>query len=119
MRGSRPSLRAPDRGSGDLRSGQRLAADFEADGRAAIERCRLERPDGYVRLVASLLPKQKIERLNPLEELTDEELDQLDACSHCFALAKTGKPNKTPGHIFPPTPFGLRTEALREAAGCL
>ncbi len=39
-------------------------ADFEAGGRAAIERCRLERPDVYVRLVASLLPKQ--------QSLTDE-----------------------------------------------
>jgi Family of unknown function (DUF5681) len=36
-----------------------LVADFEAGGRAAIERCRLERPDVYVRLVASLLPKQQ------------------------------------------------------------
>jgi uncharacterized protein DUF5681 len=41
-----------------------LLADFEAGGRAAIERCRPERPDVYVRLVASLLPKQ--------QSLTDE-----------------------------------------------
>jgi hypothetical protein len=41
-----------------------LVADFEGGGRAAIERCRLERPDVYVRLVASLLPKQ--------QSLTDE-----------------------------------------------
>jgi Family of unknown function (DUF5681) len=41
-----------------------LVADFEAGGRAAIERCRLERPDVYVRLVASLLLKQ--------QSLTDE-----------------------------------------------
>jgi hypothetical protein len=29
-----------------------LVADFEAGGRAAIERCRLERLDVYVRVVA-------------------------------------------------------------------
>jgi hypothetical protein len=33
-----------------------LCADFEAGGAAAIERCGLERPDVYLRIVASLLP---------------------------------------------------------------
>jgi hypothetical protein len=46
-----------------------LVVDFEAGGRAAIERCRLERPDVYVRLVASLLPKQ--------QSLTDENGDHI------------------------------------------
>jgi Family of unknown function (DUF5681) len=55
-----------------------LCADFEAGGAAAIERCRLERPDVYLRVIASLLPKQQAERVNPLDELTDEELDQLE-----------------------------------------
>src|SRR5262249_3647209 len=35
-----------------------LCADFEAGGAEAIERCRREHPDVYVRVVASLLPKQ-------------------------------------------------------------
>jgi hypothetical protein len=34
-------------------------------GRAAIERCRLERPDVYIRVIASLLPKQEIQPVNP------------------------------------------------------
>jgi Family of unknown function (DUF5681) len=36
-----------------------LCADFEGHGMAAIVRCREERPDIYLRIVASLLPKQK------------------------------------------------------------
>jgi Family of unknown function (DUF5681) len=42
-----------------------LVADFEAGGRAAIERCRLERPDVYVRLVASLLPNSRVSPMKP------------------------------------------------------
>src|SRR5262245_11804060 len=56
---------------------QELCADVEANGRAAIERCRLERPDVYVRVVASLLPKQIEKAPNPLDELNDHELDVL------------------------------------------
>jgi len=56
-----------------------LCADFEVNGAAAIERCRLERPDVYIRVIASLLPKQQVEQVNPLEELTDDELHQLEA----------------------------------------
>jgi Family of unknown function (DUF5681) len=55
-----------------------LCADFEAGGAEAIERCRRE-PDVYVRVVASLLPKQTVEKVNPLDELSVEELDQLVA----------------------------------------
>ncbi len=35
----------------------KLADDFEANGRAAIERCRNDDPSAYLRLVASLAPK--------------------------------------------------------------
>src|SRR5919198_3008012 len=54
-----------------------LVADFEAGGRAAIERCRLERPDVYGRLVASLLPKELEIKENPLDDLTDDQLHNL------------------------------------------
>jgi hypothetical protein len=38
---------------------------FEAGGRAAIERCRLERPTAYLRLLISLVPKQVTEKVDP------------------------------------------------------
>jgi hypothetical protein len=56
-----------------------LCADLESNGLATIERCREDRPDVYLRIVASLLPKQRTESVNPLEELSDEELENLSA----------------------------------------
>lgn len=56
-----------------------LCADFETHGAAAIERCRSEHPDVYVRVVAGLLPKQTVEKVNPLDDLSLEQLDELIA----------------------------------------
>ena len=36
----------------------KLAEDFEANGEAAIERCRNDDPAAYLRLIASLAPKK-------------------------------------------------------------
>src|SRR4051812_42297433 len=50
-----------------------LAKDFDTHGEAAIQEARTDDPMGYVRVVASLLPKEfVVER--PLDGLTDEEL---------------------------------------------
>lgn len=50
-----------------------LAEDFEANGRRAIAACRTEKPEQYVRIIASLMPKE-LEVKRPLEDLTDDEL---------------------------------------------
>lgn len=50
-----------------------LLADFEEHGKNAIEEAREKDPIGYVKVVASLLPKQ-VEQSQPLEDLTDAEL---------------------------------------------
>lgn len=50
-----------------------LAKDFEANGEAAIVAAREIDPMGYVKAVASLLPKEFIVE-RPLEQLSDEEL---------------------------------------------
>jgi hypothetical protein len=50
-----------------------LSKDFDEHGIDAIERARLEDPMGYVKTIASLLPKQ-VEQSQPLDELTDAEL---------------------------------------------
>lgn len=50
-----------------------LHDDFVEHGPATIEQVRIEKPDAYVKVVASLLPKEfKIETVS---ELTDEQLD--------------------------------------------
>ena len=51
-----------------------LSEDFAANGKGAIVQCRVEKPDVYIKVVASLMPKE-LEIKRPLEDLTDEELD--------------------------------------------
>lgn len=50
-----------------------LAADFDKHGAKTISRARNADPLGYVKVVAGLLPKQ-MEKVAPLEELSDAEL---------------------------------------------
>lgn len=50
-----------------------LAADFEAHGIKAIREAREKDPLGYVKVVASLMPKE-MALTKPLEDLTDDEL---------------------------------------------
>jgi len=51
-----------------------LSEDFAAHGKAAIAQCRMEKPDVYLRIVASLFPKE-LEIKRPLDDLSDEELE--------------------------------------------
>ncbi|MEN3229192.1 DUF5681 domain-containing protein [Methylorubrum rhodesianum] len=54
-----------------------LSTDFDEHGVSAIERCRKADPVAYVKVVASLLPKElKIER-SAVEEMSDDELARL------------------------------------------
>ena len=50
-----------------------LAADFEEHGKAAIVKCREEKPDVYIKAIAALCPKE-IEVTRPLQELDATEL---------------------------------------------
>lgn len=51
-----------------------LHADFKEHGAAAVIACRETDPSTYVRVVASLLPKQVDVTVNPLETMNDDEL---------------------------------------------
>lgn len=50
-----------------------MADDFEANGVDAITKVRTEDPSTYVRVVASLQPKE-LEITNPMQSLTDDKL---------------------------------------------
>jgi hypothetical protein len=54
-----------------------LCTDFEAHGADAIRACREEQPQGYLRLVASLMPKELDPNDNPLKDLLDGEVERL------------------------------------------
>ena len=53
-----------------------LYADWEEHGEEVLSRCRIQKPDAYLKVVAGLLPKQLNVKIDPFEELSDDELNR-------------------------------------------
>ncbi len=53
-----------------------LHEDFQEHGKAAIEAVRVSKPEAYIRVIASLLPRDVNLNTDPYEDLSDEELRQ-------------------------------------------
>jgi len=53
-----------------------LSKDWDAHGTKAITAFRTKRPHDYVRMVASLLPRELNVKVNEFDELTDEQLSE-------------------------------------------
>ena len=65
-----------------------LTDDFADNGREAIVACRTEKPTEYVKVVASLLPRELLVRKDPVDELNDQEIaDALDSLRGFVARA--------------------------------
>jgi hypothetical protein len=65
------------RGSRNKLSDDFVAAlydDFHNHGSAAIAACRAQKPDVYVRVIASLLPRDVSIKVQQLDDLTDDQL---------------------------------------------
>jgi hypothetical protein len=54
-----------------------LLADFAEYGDAAIKIMRIEEPSAYIRVIASLMPKEFTVTDNALGDMSDEDLQQL------------------------------------------
>ena len=54
-----------------------IAKDFEEFGEETVKITRLEKPVEYLRIVASLLPRELEVTIGPLQEISDEELELL------------------------------------------
>lgn len=71
-----------------------MLADWEANGPAAIVTVREKKPDAYLRVIASILPKDLNVNINNTDHMTDEQLieriRQLDAAIRPF-LASEGE----------------------------
>lgn len=71
-----------------------LLASWEANGPAVITRVMAEKPDAYLKVIASLMPKDLNINVNQIGEMTDEQLIErirkLDASIQPF-LASHGK----------------------------
>ncbi|SLK03883.1 hypothetical protein [Novosphingobium mathurense] len=53
---------------------QALHDSFEAHGPETIETVRTEKPDQYLKVIASLLPKEHTLNINDMDAMTDDEL---------------------------------------------
>ena len=51
-----------------------LLNDWEENGVEAIAKVRAEKPDAYLKVIASILPKELNVNVQPFEEMTDEQL---------------------------------------------
>lgn len=51
-----------------------LQKDFEEHGTQVIETVRTEKPDAYLKVIASILPKELNVTTNRVEEMSDDEL---------------------------------------------
>lgn len=51
-----------------------MLADWEQHGVAVIQQVRAEKPDVYLKTVASILPQQMNVKVEPFEEMTDDQL---------------------------------------------
>lgn len=51
-----------------------LHEDFKEHGKVAIESCRADKPDKYLKVIASLLPKQAEIRIDNYEHLDADQL---------------------------------------------
>lgn len=69
-----------------------LNADFAEHGPQVIETVRLEKPDQYLKVIASILPKDLNVNVNNMDALTDDELieriRQLDSTIRPFLDAQ-------------------------------
>ena len=69
-----------------------LAADFDQFGKTALQVMRVEDPSGYIRTIASLMPKE-LEVIRQFEDLTDEQL----AAAVLAARSLAGEAHFDPG----------------------
>lgn len=51
-----------------------MLADWEAHGPAAIATVRDEKPDAYLKVIASILPRDLNVNINPADEMTDDQI---------------------------------------------
>lgn len=70
---------------------QALHDDFMVNGQAAIETVRTERPQDYLKIIASIVPKEFTIKDQSLDDMSDDELIELLAAVRSIAAANAGK----------------------------
>jgi hypothetical protein len=83
-----------------------LHDDFIQHGSAAIETTRTEKPDQYLKVIASTLPKELNVKVSELDELTDDQLARQLAAGLAALAAAGFDPLKGTGPQSPPQSAG-------------
>jgi hypothetical protein len=76
---------------------QSLYEDYKVHGVSVIERVREARPHEYLRIVASLLPKQVEIRDNPFDDVSDDELAAIIELARSMLKKLAGSGDRTDG----------------------
>lgn len=64
-----------------------LYENWLANGAETLEQVRVDKPDQYVKVIASILPQQLNVTVSDLDELSDEQLDRrIDALARALKL---------------------------------
>jgi Family of unknown function (DUF5681) len=72
-----------------------LLRDFRKHGEKAIAKVRREQPGVYLKVLALLIPREhRVERSNPLKDLTDEQLEAMIEYIETSLAAQAGGPVK-------------------------
>lgn len=64
---------------------QALQADFNQHGAEAIVKVRTDKPDAYLKVIASILPKELNVNTNALGDMSDDELTAVIAAMRALA----------------------------------
>ena len=67
-----------------------LQADFAEHGAKVIEAVRIERPDQYLKVIASIVPKELMVKTDPIGDMSDNELESALAFLRALMAAKNG-----------------------------
>jgi hypothetical protein len=91
-----------------------LCEDFERHGIAAIEKVRVDKPADYLRVIASVIPKEITVNPNPLEDMTDEELREALAVVNALIAQQLGFELPKPRNEVDPPRSTDRRESERD-----
>jgi Family of unknown function (DUF5681) len=81
-----------------------LLRDFREHGQKAIAKVRREQPGVYLKVLALLIPREhRVERSNPLKDLTDEQLEAMIEYIKTSLEAQAGGPVKMIEGMIEPT----------------
>jgi hypothetical protein len=72
-----------------------LAADFKKHGAAAIEKVRKQQPAAYMKICASLVPREmKVEHSNAIKAMSDEQIEAAIEAIQAMLEQRAGEGSK-------------------------